>query len=652
MKKTRLTMAEALIRFLTQQKVRIGSEVLDLFRGVFAIFGHGNVSGLGSALYQNREMLPTYRAHNEQAMGHSAIAYAKAMNRKRMMVCTTSIGPGATNLVTASAVAYTNQLPVLFLLGDIFASRIPDPVLQQIEDFKDFTVSANDSFKPVSRFWDRITRPEQILSSLPVAMQVLRSPSGCGPVVLALPQDVQVEAYDYEESFFEEVIHDHEEHRVEPSPFQLERAIEWIRQSKRPFLIVGGGVHYSEAFLSLKNFVEKYKIPFAETQAGKSALKWDHPFNMGAIGVTGSASANRLVKKADLVLALGTRLGDFTTASHTLFHEGTRVLNINVSSMDAIKYSRYSLISDAKRALDSFLEKLDSYSSDENWFKEAYREREDWNRRVDQILASPSSMSSMSSSSSVSLSSSLTSKEKNQENEKNKKENQESLLLPSDSQVIGAVHRALPEDSIVVCAAGGLPGELHKLWRSKQEKGYHLEYGYSCMGYEIAGGLGVKLAEPDRNVVVMLGDGSYLMMNSEIATSIMMGMKLLIVLLDNQGFACIDRLQNATGNVSFNNLFMDSHSVNGELRIDFVQHARSLGAYSEKVGIFELESAVKRAVNQNKTSVVVIDTEPKKSTSEGGAWWDVPICEVSDSGRIQSAYREYQSHKMLQHKRL
>jgi len=602
----RLTTAQALVRYLTAQRTEFDCGVQPLFAGVWAIFGHGNVAALGEALWHARDTLPTYRAHNEQAMAHSAIAFAKASRRRRVMACTTSIGPGATNMVTAAAVAHVNRLPVLLLPGDVFANRRPDPVLQQVEDFADGTVSANDCFRPVSRYFDRITRPEQIIAALPRAMSVLTDPAACGPVTLALCQDTQAEAYDYPESFFAERIWT--QRRVRPDERELAQAARLIAAAQKPLIVSGGGVHYSEATAALAAFAERHGIPVSETQAGKSALPHDHPLNMGAIGVAGTSAANALAAQADVVLAIGTRLQDFTTGSWALFADpGRRIVSLNVQAFDAAKHLAQPLVCDAQAGLEALSGALADYRAPESWRALAQREKTAW-------IAAAAKATAASNA-----------------------------ALPSDAQVIGAVQRAGEPSDIVVCAAGGLPGELHKLWNASEPGGYHLEYGYSCMGYEIAGGLGVKMARPDREVVVMVGDGSYLMMNSEIATSILLGMKLTIVVLDNRGFGCIDRLQRATGGESFNNLF--AHTRHETLPgIDFAAHAASLGAIAAKVaGLPELEAALNTARAADRTSVIVIDTDPLAATEAGGHWWDVAVPEVSERAETRAARAAYET---------
>ncbi|HEU4378711.1 MAG TPA: 3D-(3,5/4)-trihydroxycyclohexane-1,2-dione acylhydrolase (decyclizing) [Hyphomicrobiaceae bacterium] len=599
----RLTMAQALVRYLTAQNTEIDGKLLPLFAGVWAIFGHGNVAGLGEALAEARDKLPTYRAHNEQAMAHAAIAFAKASGRRRVMACTTSIGPGATNMVTAAAVAHVNRLPVLLLPGDVFANRRPDPVLQQIEDFKDGTVSANDCFRPVSRYFDRIMRPEQIINALPRSLGVLTDPAECGPVVLAVCQDVQAEAYDYPKSFFESRVWI--PRRPQPDIAELERAIKTLQAATAPMIIAGGGVHYAQATRALRRFAETHGVPVSETQAGKSALPHNHPLNMGAIGVTGSSAANTLAGKADVILAIGTRLQDFTTGSRALFKNPAPViLGINAQAFDAGKHGSVPMVCDALAGLEALDRGLREWKVPQAWIDSAHQLRAQWLTIAGQATAATNA-------------------------------------LPSDAQVIGAVQRSSRASDIIVCAAGGLPGELHKLWQASEPGCYHLEYGYSCMGYEIAGGLGVKMASPDREVIVMVGDGSYLMMHSEIATSIMLGLKLTIVVLDNGGFGCINRLQVATGGEPFNNLF-ESSKHQTLPRVDFAKSAEGLGAASRRVNsIAELETALAEARNGLRTTVIVIDTDASQSTTAGGHWWDVPVPEVSSRAEVNEARASY-----------
>jgi len=608
----RLTMAQALVRFVTAQKTVIDGKTVPIFAGVFAIFGHGNVAGMGEALYQVRDALPTYRAHNEQSMAHAATAYAKAMRRRRFMACTTSIGPGATNMVTAAAVAHVNRIPLLLLPGDVFANRRPDPVLQQLEDFGDGTLTPNDAFRPVSRYFDRITRPEQIIPSLARAMTVLTDPADCGPVTLALCQDVQAEAYDYPASFFEERVWT--SRRARPDEDELAVALAALKAAKMPVIVTGGGTLYSQAEATLAAFAEKHGIPVGETQAGKSALPLDHKLGMGAIGVTGTGAANDVARGADLVLAVGTRLQDFTTGSWALFKgDRHRIIGLNTQPFDAAKHRALPLVCDARVGLELLSAGLGDWKAPAAWTSSAAEGRTAWQKTAARYTDASNAE------------------------------------LPSDAQVIGAVQRVGKPSDVVVCAAGGLPGELHKLWQPGAPGGYHMEYGFSCMGYEIAGGLGVKMAQPEREVIVMVGDGSYLMANSEIATSIMIGAKLIIVVLDNRGYGCINRLQRATGGESFNNLLRDTRHETLP-HIDFAAHATSLGALAVKVNsLTELEEAVTIARGHDRTSVVLIDTDPLESTEAGGAWWDVAVPEVSVRPQVEAAHADYVKAKALQH---
>ena len=613
METIRLTAAQATVRFLAAQKTEIDGAIAPLFAGVFAIFGHGNVAGLGEALYGARDTLPTFRAHNEQAMAHAAIAFAKASRRRRMMACTTSIGPGATNMVTAAALAHVNRLPVLLLPGDVFANRRPDPVLQQIEVVADGAATANDCFRPVSRYFDRITRPEQIVPALTRAIAVLTDPADCGPATLAFCQDVQAEAYDYPLSFFDERVH--RQRRQGPDAHELEAAAALLRSARKPLVVCGGGVLYSGAENELIAFCDKHNIPVAETQAGKSATPAEHPLHLGAIGVTGTAAANARAEEADVVLGVGTRFADFTTGSWALFgNPGRRFIALNVQPFDAAKHRALPLVSDARLGLEALDAALGDWTAPASWREAAARGKEEWRRVAETYRAATNAPA------------------------------------PSDAQVLGALQRAGAPSDVVVCAAGGLPGELHKLWEAGAPLGYHVEYGYSCMGYEIAGGIGVKLAQPQREVIVVVGDGSYLMMNSEIATSLMLGCKLIIVVNDNRGYGCINRLQRATGGESFNNLLRDTrHEMLPE--IDFVAHARSLGAEAVKVdSLAELEQAFARARQARSTQVIVIETDPLASTDAGGAWWDVATPAVSERTEVNAARKSYE--KQVQTQRL
>lgn len=610
-KTIRLTMAQAVTRFLSRQMTEIDGRRVPIFGGVWAIFGHGNVAGIGEALYQVRDELPTFRAHNEQAMAHAAIAYGKANFRRRFMAATSSIGPGALNMVTAAALAHVNRLPVLFLPGDVFANRLPDPVLQQAEDFSDGTASVNDCFRPVSRYFDRITRPEQIIPALNRAMQVLTDPAECGPVTLSLCQDVQAEAYDYPESLFVERVWT--PRRLRPDRNELAAAVAALKGAKKPLVIAGGGVLYSQASGELAKLVQGTGIPVCETQGGKSALPDDHPLNMAAVGVTGTSAANRLAEEADVVLAVGTRLQDFTTGSWALFkNAGRTIIGLNTQVFDAGKHWALPLVADAAEGLAELSAALKGWKAPSAWTDNALKGKTEWQAAAAKVTASTNA------------------------------------AHPSDAQVIGAVQRAMGSGVTLLHAAGGLPGELHKLWQAGAPGSYHAEYGFSTMGYEIAGGLGVKMAKPDQEVVVMVGDGSYLMLNSEIATSVMLGLKLTVVLLDNRGYGCINRLQMATGGANFNNLLKDArHEVLPD--VDFAAHAASLGAVAEKVAsIAELETALAKAKKNDRTTVLVIDTDPLVSTEAGGHWWDVAVPEVSSRPQVNAARKVYEEKRQMQ----
>ena len=614
MSTTRLTTAQALVRYLAALRAHTPEGVVPLFGGVFAIFGHGNVAGMGEALYAHRAELPTFRAHNEQAMAHAAIAFGKAHFRRRMMACTTSIGPGATNLVTAAALAHVNRLPVLFLPGDVFVSRAPDPVLQQVEDFDDGTVTANDCFRPVSRYFDRIVHPAQLLAALPQAVRVLTDAALCGPVTLALPQDVQTMAFDYPEAFFAPDVVTFA--TPAPAAAPLAEAAAILREARRPVIVAGGGVLYGLATDALRTFAEAHGVPVAETQAGKGALPWDHPLQLGAIGVTGSPAANALAADADVVLAVGTRLSDFTTGSHSLFGQA-RLVNLNANAFDARKWRGVALTGDAKQGLAALSAALHAWHSDAAWQDRARRAADDWRMDIARLTG------------------------------------QRDVEMPYDGDVIGAVQRSTgdsPARDIVVCAAGTLPAELHKLWRTSVPGGYHMEYGYSCMGYEIAGGLGVKMARPGREVIVIVGDGSYLMLNAEIATSVMHGRKLIVVVLDNRGYGCINRLQQAVGGEPFNNLLDDCvQGGAGAPRIDFAAHAAAMGARAENVKtVPELEAALARARASDRTYLVCIETDPAHTTAEGGCWWEVAVPEVSERAEVRRARAEYEEGKRRQ----
>ena len=603
-KTIRLTAAQALVKYVCNQKNEDGNTFI---AGCWAIFGHGNVAGLGEALYPARQELPTFRGHNEQTMAHSAIAYAKQSRRRRAMAVTSSIGPGATNMVTAAALAYVNRLPVLLLPGDVFAGRGPDPVLQQIENFADGTSSVNDCFKPVSRYFDRITRPEQLLTALPRAFRVMIDVADCGPATLSLCQDVQAEAYDFPVQFFEPNVW--AVRRLSPDKNELDIVSSLIKGAKSSVIIAGGGIHYSQATDSLRSFAEKHQIPVVETQAGKSALPWDHPLNFGPVGVTGGEPANSICEKADTILGVGTRFQDFTTGSWSLFkNPNKKLISLNMAAYDALKHGAVPLLADALAGLDALSEKLSSFKMK----VPSQGLKNDWFIKTDKLTKRP------------------------------KLEN----TLATDMQVIGAVQRESKENTVVMCAAGTMPGELHKLWKAGIPGSYHMEYGFSCMGYEIAGALGIKMADPERDVICFTGDGTYMMANSELATAAMMKVDFTIIVTDNRGFGCINRLQIGTGGAEFNNLFQ--HAYMGEnLFIDFTAHAASMGATAKKVAsIKELEEALSNRHSISGPYVIVIDTDPYPSTPYGGTWWDVAVPEVSERTEVNEKFDAYVQSKL------
>ena len=612
----RLTMAQALVRYLAALRVEeADGTLLPYCGGVWSIFGHGNVAGIGEALQAQRAELPTFRAHNEQGMAHAAVAYAKANFRRRIMAVTTSIGPGSTNLVTAAAMAHVNRLPVLLLPSDTFATRAPDPVLQQVEDFQQGDVTANDCFRPVSRYFDRLSRPEQILTALPRAVQVMTDPAACGPVTLALPQDVQAMAFDCPESFLQpEPIRFR---RPPPDADELVRAAKLLAAARQPLIVAGGGVLYSQAWDSLRRFAETHGVPVVESHGGKSSLAWDHPLNLGAIGVDGGPAANEMAREADLVLAVGTRLQDFTTGSHALFARA-KLLSLNVQRFDAGKWSGAMLVGDAQIGLTQLSAAAAGWKAEAAWTSRARDLAAGWVARVSELTT-----------------------------------NVPKDVLPYDAEVIGAVrdsHADSAARDIVVCAAGTLPAELHKLWRASRPGGYHMEYGYSCMGYEIAGGLGAKMARPDAEVVVMVGDGSYMMLNSELASSVMLGHKLIVVVLDNRGYGCIERLQLKSGSASFNNMLDDCVPEGGSRStIDFAMHARSMGANAVHVAnVTELKAAMVAARAAKTTQVIVIATTHSRITEDGGCWWEVGIPEVSQRSEVREAHARYLDAKTKQ----
>ncbi len=613
MRTRRLTMAQALIAFLKNQYVERDGRVIPFFAGVWGIFGHGNVAGIGQALQENPDFR-YYLPRNEQAMVHIAVAFAKMHNRLRTFACTSSIGPGATNMLTGAATATINRLPVLLLPGDIFARRNVAPVLQQLESEHTQDISVNDAFRPLSRYWDRISRPDQLPFALLEALRVLTSPADTGAVTLALPQDVQTEAWDYPEELFEKRIW----HIPRPPADRerLRRAAHWIRAAKRPLLIAGGGVIYSEATEALARFVEQTGIPVAETQAGKGSLPFDHPQNLGAIGVTGTRAANVIARDADLIIAVGTRLADFPTASKTAFqHPEVRFLTINVAEMDAYKQAALPLVADARITLEELREALAGAHVPADYAAEIARLKTEWEAEVERMfdLRHGPPM--------------------------------------AQSEVIGVLNRLVGPRDVVVCAAGSLPGDLHKLWRTRDPKGYHLEYGYSCMGYEIAGGLGVKMADPSREVYVLVGDGSYLMMSSEIVTSIQEGYKLVILVLDNHGFSSIGGLSQSLGLGTFGTDYRfrnpQTGCLDGEwLPVDFAANAASLGAHALRASTREeLERALEEARQQTRTTVIVVEVDKEARVPSYESWWDVPVAEVSEMDSVRRARAQYEEAK-------
>jgi 3D-(3,5/4)-trihydroxycyclohexane-1,2-dione acylhydrolase (decyclizing) len=605
--KRRLTMAQAVIAFLRNQYSERDGKERRFFEACLGIFGHGNVAGIGQALEQDSG-LPYWLVRNEQAMVHTAAAFAKTSNRLRTLVCTTSIGPGATNMVTGAAVATVNRLPVLLLPGDIFARRDVAPVLQQLESPSSQDISVNDCFKPVARYWDRISRPEQILTALPAAMRVLTSPAETGAVVLSLPQDVQAEAYDYPEQFFRKRVWTIARPRCDSR--LLQAAAEWIRSAQRPLLVAGGGVIYSEASAVLADFAANTGIPVVETQAGKGSLRYDHAQSLGAIGVTGTPGANRLAREADLIIGVGTRYSDFTTASQSAFQNPeVRFVNINVSEFDAGKQAALPLTGDARVTIQELTGLLAGFHVSNSYAALMQTYRAEWEKEVDRIYHL-------------------------------------NVGVPiSQGEVIGVVNEVSGPRDVVVCAAGSLPGDLHKLWRTRDPNGYHLEYGYSCMGYEIAGGLGVRLAAPDRDVYVMVGDGSYLMMAQEIVTAVQESQKLIIVVLDNHGFSSIGGLSRACGNRGMGTEYR--YRRNGKLEgdaipVDFVENAQSLGAHAVRARTREdLRKELTAAQSRSGTSVIVVETAYDQRVPGYESWWDVPIAEVSEVESVRAAREKY-----------
>ncbi|MCY9697218.1 3D-(3,5/4)-trihydroxycyclohexane-1,2-dione acylhydrolase (decyclizing) [Paenibacillus alginolyticus] len=606
----RLTMAQALLRFLDQQYVSVDGQETKFVRGVMGIFGHGNVTGLGEALERSAGDLTYIQGKNEQGMVHAAAAYAKQQNRRQIYACTTSIGPGALNMVTAAATATVNRIPVLLLPGDNFASRQPDPVLQQLEVVSDYTVSATDPFKSVSKYWDRIVRPEQLMSAAVQAMRVLTDPAETGAVTLALPQDVQAEAYDYPEAFFDKKVHYLD--RRPPAREAVNRAVACMVGKQRPLIIAGGGVLYADATKELMEFAAAFGIPVAETQAGKSSLPWNHPLNVGAIGVTGALAANVLAKQADLIIGVGTRYSDFTTASKSAFaNPKVQFININVSGFDSSKLSGISITADAKEALSALKDALTAQryvSGYETGYIGSLKA--EWDGEVDRLY------------------------------------NAECEEGFAQTRALGVINQTIDPSAVIVCAAGSLPGDLHRLWRSSEPKTYHMEYGFSCMGYEVSGAFGAALAEPNREVYAVVGDGSYLMLHSEMVTSLQEGRKFTVLLFDNHGFQCIHNLQRGHGSDGFGNEFRYREAASGKLTgeympINFAAHARSLGLKAYKASTpEELKEALLKAKEETVTTLIEIPVVPGTNTQGYESWWQVGVPEVSESEKVIAAHEE------------
>ncbi|SEW29189.1 3D-(3,5/4)-trihydroxycyclohexane-1,2-dione hydrolase [Cognatiyoonia koreensis] len=612
----RLTTAQAIIRYLDAQFIVIDGEERRVCGGGFGIFGHGNVTCLGEALYDTRETLPLYRGQNEQSMGFAAAGYAKQWLRQRFMFCTASAGPGTANLLTSAALAHANRLPMLLLCGDAYITRLPDPVLQQLEHFGNPTLGVNDAFKAVSRFWDRITHPAQVLQSLPAALATMLDPADCGPAFIGLPQDVQGWAYDYPESFFEKRVH--RIRRQSPDPAEIADAAALLATAKRPMLIAGGGVQYSGAVGELTAFAEKHNIPVVETIAGRANLVQGHPLNIGPVGVTGSDSANAIAEKADVILAVGTRLQDFTTGSWTAFAHDARIIGLNVGRHDAMKHLSLPVVGDAKVALDALSTALD-YRAPSDWVDFAQGERATWIAYTDKITTPGNGPNSY-------------------------------------CQAIRAVNDLCDPRDRVVAAAGGLPAEVTAHWQTKEVGTVDVEFGFSCMGYEIAGGWGARIAqcerEPDQDTIVFTGDGSYLMLNSDIYSSVLTNRKLIICVLDNGGFAVINKLQNNTGNESFNNLIADTPTVDEPFAVDFVAHAAAMGANAEMVSNpVELGAAFKRAKAADKTSVIVMNVDAYDGwTTQGHTWWEVGTPHVTENPKVAEKHTETEASRVKQRK--
>jgi 3D-(3,5/4)-trihydroxycyclohexane-1,2-dione acylhydrolase (decyclizing) len=608
----RITAAEAIVRFLIAQRIVVDGENKPLFPGVIAIFGHGNVTSLGHSLESHRTEIPVWRGQNEQGMGLAAAAFSKAMRRQQIMVCTSSIGPGATNMVTAAGVAMANRLPVLFISGDTFASRLPDPVIQQVEHFGVPSTTVNDSFKPVVRFWDRVNNPAQLLSSLPQALATMLDPADCGPAFIGLPQDVAAEAYDFPTKFFETKIH--EIARPRPDRNQVSRAVEVLRSAKRPVIIAGGGVHYSRAEQELANFALRFGIPVVETVAGKSSLLATHPRYSGPLGVTGTAEANELVSAADVVLAIGTRLEDFTTGSWTLFESNAQVIGINAARFDAAKHRSLAVVGDALESLNDLTHALADWVADKAWTDRASALKLELIKYVEGRTSD------------------------------------DGIWPPSYAQLVGLVNKAAEPEDYVLTAAGGLPGELNINWMSKGIATFDCEYGFSCMGYEIAGGWGAAMARPTGQVFTMVGDGSYLMLNSELYSSVLSGHKMILIVCDNEGFAVIERLQLNKGGASYNNMLADSLGTGSKARVDFRAHASALGATAFEVNsLNEFSSALEKARECAESVVIVCKVRPD-DFSETGSFWQVGVPEVSAREQVEQARKEVDEGLKFQRK--
>ena len=610
MRKIKLTCAHALVKHLIAQKVYIDGQVKPLFPGVFGIFGHGNVACLGQALEENKDQLPTYRGHHEQNMALTGIGYARAKRRQQIFVATSSVGPGATNMVTAAAVAMSNRLPILFLPGDTYANRMPDPVLQQVEHFNNPGITANDAFKPVTRYFDRITRPEQIIQSFPAAVQTMLDPADCGPACISLSQDIQGQTFDYPEDFFKEKVH--AIRRPRPDEFQIKEAAEKIKSSKNPIIISGGGVFYSNAMEELSKFAIKHNIPVTQTVMGYSTMKRDHSHYAGQIGGLGGKNTNSLAKQTDLAIAVGTKLGDFTTGSWANFeNENFKLVSINVSRFDANKHLAQAVVGDAKVSLDELSQALGDWKASEEWNKKSQAELKAWNEHVD--------------------------KESAPTNQK----------VPSYVQVIGSIYKNSDPSDIAVTAAGGLVGEVIQVWRPRELNTHETEWGFSCMSYEISGALGIKMANPDKEVISFIGDGSYLLNNSDIYSSVITNNKLIIIVCDNGGFAVINRLQLFKGGKEFNNLLKSSKTP-GLVGVDFAKHAESMGAKSEHVNsISELGEAFKIAKKSDVTYVISIKTHAYQWL-EGSSFWDSPTLEIPTTKENKEAIKLYKEGKSKQ----